>query len=463
MGVTAAAGILGKRLLRNTALLTVSALVMRCLSMVYQVWLAGRIGAAGMGLFQLVLSVGLLFATLALSGIRFAATRLIAEELGMGHAGAVPAAVRRALGYAALFGCAAGAALWLAAEPLGFLWVGDGRTVRSLRLFALSLPASAFCGVFAGYFTAVGRVWKTAAEQLPEQLCRMGLTMLLLQHVPAEDVEKCCTAVVAAGAVTDNAGLLAMAVLYLADRRRCGSSSSRSERLTPRLLGLALPLAASAYARSALNTLRQVWVPRGLRLSGLTADAALSGYGLIGGMVLPLLVFPTAILTALAELLVPALTEAQVRGRGREIREAVVPLLQRSFFFSLVCAAFFFLSADFWAGAVYHEPRCAEYIRLFAPMLPFLYTDIVTDGCLKGLGQMMRSMVFNICEAALGLALVWLLLPRFGLSGYVVTLYLCEIFNFSLSLRRLLTVTGAAGCCEKPLSRRLRKTPRRIG
>ena len=56
---------------KNAALLTVSSLVMQSLSMLWQVWLAAHIGAAGIGLFQLIGSVGFLFITLAVSASGF--------------------------------------------------------------------------------------------------------------------------------------------------------------------------------------------------------------------------------------------------------------------------------------------------------------------------------------------------------------------------------------------------------
>ena len=70
------------KFLYNTAVLTVSNVVMRCISLAFQIWLAGRIGSAGIGLFQLVMSVGGFAMTFAISGIRFGTTRLVAEELG---------------------------------------------------------------------------------------------------------------------------------------------------------------------------------------------------------------------------------------------------------------------------------------------------------------------------------------------------------------------------------------------
>lgn len=431
----------GKRLIYNTALLTASSLVMRAVGMLWQVWLAGRIGAAGIGLFGLVMSVGFLFVTVAVSGVRFAVTRLIAEEVGSGRGGSVGGVVRRSAAYALVFGLAAMTALYLGAEPIALRWIGDARTIPSLRWMALSMPAAGLSSLAAGYFTAVGRVWKTAAEQFTEQLARMALVVLALSRADPADLGAVCAAVVGAGTLADNLGAAAMLALYAFDRRRHAPGGTVGRELTPRLLRIAFPLALSAYARSALGTFRQLLVPKGLRLSGMSADAALGGYGVINGMALPLITFPTVLPAALAELLVPALTEAQVSGGKNKLRRSMAQLLRNTFLLSAAAAAFFFVSADMLGGLIYHSAEAARYIRLLAPMVPLIYTDIVTDGCLKGLGEMMRSMAYNIAEAALGLVLVWALLPRWALGGYVFTLYVCEVFNFSLSITRLRKIT----------------------
>ena len=98
---------------RNILLLTASALLTDLMGLGLRSWLAGRIGADGLGLVQLCLSVEGLAATLAISGLRFGATRLVAEELGLGRLGQVPAAMACCLGWAALFGLASGLGLWL--------------------------------------------------------------------------------------------------------------------------------------------------------------------------------------------------------------------------------------------------------------------------------------------------------------------------------------------------------------
>lgn len=124
----------------NTALLTGSSLIMSLISMSFQVWLAGRIGSAGIGLYQLVVSVSFLCTTFAISGVRFAATRLVSEEIGREREQGISGAMRRCFVYSALFGTAAFFVLHSGAEMIGFLWIGDARTVRSLRIMAYAMP-----------------------------------------------------------------------------------------------------------------------------------------------------------------------------------------------------------------------------------------------------------------------------------------------------------------------------------
>ena len=86
---------LQRKLVYNTALLTGSSLLMSCIGMAFQVWLVGRIGSAGIGLYQLTISVTNLSATFAISGIRFASTRLVSEELGYENPAGIQGAIKR--------------------------------------------------------------------------------------------------------------------------------------------------------------------------------------------------------------------------------------------------------------------------------------------------------------------------------------------------------------------------------
>ena len=430
-----------KRLIMNTALLTGSSLAMSAISMAFHVWLAARIGSAGIGLYQLVLSVAFLCTTFAVSGIRFAATRLVSEELGHERSWSVAAAMRRCFAYSLFFGLSALTVLWSFAEPIGFLWIGDARTVRSLKLIAFSMPFMSLSSVMSGYFTACGRVWKPTVVHLGEQLITIGFVAFFLTHSPAGDIEKNCAAVMLGNVCGDAISFVCMLLFYLTDRHSVRDYSAQKLKLTSRMLKVALPLAVSAYARSALSTLEHLLVPRGLKAAGFSADRALSGYGVIQGMVLPILSFPACILMALAELIIPELTEAQVRGNEGDISKTVSSLIKKGLGYSSAVALVLFIFADKLGVRIYSSPEAGDYLRLLAPLIPIMYTDMVADGCLKGLGQQLWCMGINLLDALLGVLLVWQVLPVFALKGYICIIYFNECLNFALSIKRLGKVT----------------------
>lgn len=428
---------MGKRLIVNTALMTSASLLMRCIAMGFQGYLSGRIGAAGIGLYQLVMSVELLASTFAISGIRFAVTRLVSEELGMGRDGGVHGAMVRSALYALIFGSAAMLLLTRFAEPVGFLWIGDARTVLSLRILAFGLPCLSLSSVISGYFTACGRIWKPSLVHLIEQCAVVVFVALFLERAPEEDIELSCAAVCAGVTASDMLSLALMLAFYVGDRRRYGSRAGESIRLTGRMLSVALPLAVSAYARSALSTLEHLLVPRGFRRSGLSADAALAGYGVIQGMAMPVLGFPSCLLSSLAENVIPELTGSQVRGERDKIRREVRSLLAMGLFFALAVAFALFVTADFIGSALFSSGEAGKYIRLLAPLIPAMYVDMVVDGCLKGLGQQVWSMAINILDAGLGVVLVYTLLPIGALDAYIGIIYFNELLNLALSAARL--------------------------
>lgn len=400
-----------------------------------------RIGSAGIGLYQLVLSVAFLCTTFAVSGIRFAATRLVSEELGHERSWSVAAAMRRCFAYSLFFGLSAMAVLFSFAEPIGFLWIGDARTVKSLKLIAFSMPFLSLSSVMSGYFTACGRVWKPTVVHLGEQLITIGFVAYFLAHSPAGDIEKNCAAVMLGNVCGDVISFVCMLLFYLTDRHSVRDYSVQKLKLTSRMLKVALPLAVSAYARSALSTLEHLLVPRGLKAAGFSADRALSGYGVIQGMVLPIVSFPACILMALAELIIPELTEAQVRGNDGDISKTVSSLIKKGLGYSSAVALVLFVFADKLGVRIYSSPEAGDYLRLLAPLIPIMYTDMVADGCLKGLGQQLWCMGINLLDALLGVLLVWQVLPVFALKGYICIIYFNECLNFALSIMRLRKVT----------------------
>ena len=448
-----------KRFFVNGILLTATSLLLRGVGVAFGAFVTGKMGADGMGLYTLIMSVYGLAVTAASAGVNLAATRLCAEAIGKDSPAHLRAALRRCLVWALLCGSIACTLLFSGAEWVAGRWLGDIRCTRSLRLLALSLPFIAASNVLHGYFTAVRRVSRSAASQIFEQLFKMLVCMGAFAHIAPGDIEAACIVLVGGGALAELASFLFALVLYLIDRRHAGNHRETcridGKAITREMFGIILPVAAAAFARSGLSTLEHMLIPRGLRANPATAETALASYGVLCGMAMPVVLFPTALLYSFTGLLVPEFAEADARGDRGRIRGMVSRALGMTLIFSIGCAGILGQFADELGMLIYKSADAGQFIRVMAPLVPVMYFDHAVDAMLKGLGEQVYSMKVNILDAALCAALVWLLCPRIGIWGYVVTIYIAEVVNASLSLWRLAKVTQFAAGISRSLVRPL--------
>lgn len=434
------------RFFYNALLLTAVTLVMRTVAVSFNVYVSNQTGAETMGLIALIGGVYGFAVTLATSGIQLATVRTVAALPQGNNNRALRRAVGACLGYAAFFGTLASVLLFVFASPIGKGLLRDARTVRALRVLALTLLPIALGSVLNGYFTAVRRAWKNAVIQVSEQAIKISLTTYFLLSIAPKTVEGAMLAVLSGGAVAESASLLLNWILYCLDRRRLGQESQEKDAVfTGKKSGvaaIALPVAISAYMRSGLLAIEHILIPHGLLKRGIETSAALAAYGALQSMALPILLYPAAILTSFSALLIPEMTEQQTIGNRREIRYIAGRVYQMTLLFSIgVSGVIFFLSGELGV-VLYHSETVSSFLRRLAPLIVIMYLDTATDGMLKGLGEQVYSMNVNIIDALLSVVAVALLVPHMGIDGYLVTIYITEIFNAVCSITRLLRITG---------------------
>ena len=130
---------------KSAILLTVVNLLLRFAGTSFQVFLSSRIGAAGIGLLQLTMSVGTLAMVAGMGGIRTAAMYLTAGELGRKQPQNVTWVLSGCFVYSILFSGISASLLYYLAPRIAEYWIGDARSIPALRLFAAFLPCSCFC------------------------------------------------------------------------------------------------------------------------------------------------------------------------------------------------------------------------------------------------------------------------------------------------------------------------------
>ncbi len=426
-----------KRFFLNGILLTIVGLAIRTVSLAFNAYIIRSIGAEGVGLFTLIGTVYSFGVTFALSGVGLTVTRLVSSAIGEGKRGDVVRILRSAVIYSLIFSLSASLALILGAEYFSLRVLGDARCTVPLRILALSLVPLALSSVFTGYFVGVKRVVKNAVLQVTGQVFKIIITVVLILNLGKLGVEAGIIALALSTTLTELCVFTVALFEFIIDKKRYKGKAAVEENHFSNVASMALPLAVSAYIRSSLLTLEHILIPKRLRDKGESQSEALSHYGTLHGMALPMLLYPMSPLTSFSQLLVPEFSEASARDEEGRMRRIASEAFNATLAYSIAAAVMLMLFSEDIGYAVYSSYDAGRYIALMAPVIPIMYLDHVTDSILKGIGEHVYSMWVNISDSLLSVFLVWILIPRMGIAGYAVVIVIMEGYNFLLSAARL--------------------------
>jgi len=427
-----------RKFIYNGILLTVVGLVIRAVGLAFSAFLGRTVGAEALGLYTLIGTLYSFAITFASSGVSLTVTRLVAGAVGEGRREEVGRIVLGACLYAILFSGTASLAVFFGAERFAVSLLGDARAERPLRILALSLIPIALSSVLSGYFIGVKRIKRSSAHQVISQFARIALTVFLITRSIGKGVESAVIALCISTSAAELVSFLFALFEYLlgaegmAGQRRHFRSVFRS----------ALPLALSSYVRSALLTLEHVLIPRRLGEYGEDESTALSSYGRLHGMALPVILFPMSPLTSFSSLLVPEFSETLARGDSLRIRRISSEVASSALSYAIPVSVLIYFFSSELGYLLYSSAEAGRYIAYLAPVIPIMYLDHVTDSMLKGIGEHVYSMWVNISDSLLSVILIWLLIPRLGILGYGLVIIIMEAYNFILSFVRLRMKTG---------------------
>ncbi len=427
-----------KRFFYNGILLTAVGIAMRTVALLFNAFVTQTVGAEGIGLYTIINTVYGFAVTFATSGISLTVTRLIAAARGEGREKDSGRILSGAVIYALLFSASATLVLFFGSDFLSANILHDQRAAISLRILAPSLVPLSLVAVFSGYFIGIRKVFCNAAAQISGQLFKIAITVFLLQRSATLEIKTSALYLSLGTTLTEIFSFLIILFQFLLERRKKSASEMRGADISS-VASVAFPLGISAYIRSALLTIEHILIPKRLRDRGDSLSAALSSYGTLHGMALPMILYPMVTLSSFSGLLVPEFAE---RSAGDD-KEGMRRLASRAFGMTLTYATLasclLFIFSEELGYIIYDSYTAGKYIAILAPVVPIMYLDHVTDSVLKGIGEHVYSMWINISDSILSIILVWFLIPKMGIIGYALCIIIMEAYNFIFSAIRLFT------------------------
>ena len=423
-------------LLTGTLLLTSAGLITRVLGFFYRIFLSRTIGAEGLGIFNLIHPVfGICFALCA-GSIQTAISQSVAANAKKGRSVfrsgmIISVTISMILAYGIIqFKDFIAASILM--EP---------RCAPLLTFLAVSVPCSAIHACINGYYYGMQRPSVPAFAQVMEQFVRIGAVFLIADIM----IQSGMTITVQLAVLGHLVGEMASSVFTVFAYRffppktaaDFAYDSSSFRETAPGLMNLALPLMGNRLVLNILASAEAILIPSRLQMSGLSDSAAFSVYGVLTGMALPFILFPSTVFNSLAVLLLPTVAQAQSEGNEERIGTAISMSLRYCMYVGILCIGIFTLFGNDLGVSVFKDDSAGRYMTILAWLCPFLYMATTMGSILNGLGKTSVTFIQNVIAMTIRLLFVLFGIPSLGIFAYLIGALASELM---LALMHVLTL-----------------------
>jgi stage V sporulation protein B len=312
------------------------------------------------------------------------------------------------------------------AEALSRQFLHDPALTAPIRHMAYVLPVVTLAACLKGWCNALCRAGLCAAADGVEFVVHSAFMVVAAMLFQPQKPSVLCDLTAWSCGVASGCEILFL--LCFLPKLRAGRTGSVSLNLW-NYLRLAIPVMAGSALTSGLSAANDALVPFTLRQAGNSAEEALSQFGIFEAMILPTLFFPSTILCSLAGILVTEIARAHAAGQVERIRSLSMRTICRTIGFSVFVTLILLTFGDEIGVLLGGGEIAGNMIRLLAPVVPFIYLEIILESIIKGMGAQVFSSLNYLCEYAVRISIVLICIPLLGFYGIVLSYYASNLLG----------------------------------
>lgn len=425
-------------LIKGALILTIANIITRILGFIYRIYMSAAIGAEGMGLYQLITPIYQLVWAISSAGLSTSMSKLTAQEMAKGKAGSSQRLLFISLSISAAIAALLSVLVHSFSDLIAIYIIKETRTALSLRLLSVCFPFMAAGSVIRGYFLGTKNTAVSAISQVLEQAVRMAAVYILASFMIPKGIEYACGAAVIGMAAGEIISFLYTALTWLYKSRKIKAEPSRlSYRVCSNmLLSMAIPLTLNRVAASVFSTAEAFLIPLKLQEFGMPRQQAVSILGILNGMAMPLVMFPSSLLTALATAAMPVISESHALNQHYRIQRTI----KQTMFITAVIAAgtsgIFFTYPEEVGMIIYSQPM-GNILKLLSIVCPFLYIQVTISGILNGLGEQVFIFKVNMISSVINISSIYFLVPLYGINAFILSWIISSAAATLMTVNRL--------------------------
>ncbi len=418
--------------IQGAFLLAITNFITGTLAFGFRIYFSRSVGAEGMGVFQLVFPLYMLMITLVSGGVTTALSKIIAEYKVKNNEPGMAKTIRTSFIFIGFWSISVCAIIFLNSDFIASEVLKDSRTSLSVVLLTPSVFFISMSAIFRGYFFGIQKIKQPALIDVAEKVVRLGGLIILTRVMLPYGIAYACAGAVLAMTAGEFISSILLSIAYnRSDRKRLVQASSESAwGIIHKIISLAIPLSLGGALATIMDMISAVLVPVQLETAGYDHTTALSLYGEITGMVMPLIAYPGIIIFSLTITLVPAITRSHISGNNKALNKKCHDSLIIGWSIGLFATVFCISFPEELCSVIYKCPEAGNQLFWAGIGCSFHYFHVIQFAILNGLG-LQRKVLANVAfDILINVACIYLLIPipRIGIYGYIIGFFLSGLF-----------------------------------
>lgn len=417
-------------IIRGTFLLTFAGIITKIIGFYYRIFLNNHIGAAGLGLYQLVFPVFIMGFAFCCIGIQTSMSRMIAEHTN--DSVICIKILTVATFYCVLLSCAVWFLSYFKSDWIALYFLKNKDCSPLVKILAFSFVPASVHSCISGYYYGMKKTVLPALSQLLEQISRVIIVYFMLK-LPENKLN-----IVMWGLVFGECVAAFVSLTYLLFDNMINSHNTTSsfikknfvnnsvfsrtkilKKMTKELFNQAIPLTLNRIGTNFLQSVEAILFPIMLCEFGYNNNDAITCFGILTGITMPLIMFPSALTNSLSVLLLSDVAEQNSNNNNRKIRNTIEYTVEYTVLLGIFCFGMFFIMGDKIGTIIFSSNMAGYYIKLMSFLCPFIYLSSVLKSVLYGLGKTMHFFVCNIVVLISRLIFMWVFMPYYGVNSYI--------------------------------------------
>lgn len=375
-----------KSLFKTVGIITLFSILTRLLGFFFRIFLSRKLGAEGLGIYQISSSIIGIFMTLVASGLPLTTAKMVAKFHHDKNNFKKDTVTTCACIIALIVSIASCIILVLGQDVLNFFV--KNKTATDLIL--IMCPALIFSSVYA---TFRGALWGqnsffwVSFTEFVEQVVRILLVLIFAYKMT--DLTSSTKTVAWTFSLTCFISAIMVILVYLFKGGKIRPKKGEYKNI----IKSASPITGVRIASSFLQPVTALLIPFLLCLVGFSSTDAISCFGIIMGMSFPLLFTPMTVIGSLSMVLVPKISVLKANNDYSTISKSIDSSIGFSIFLGVMFIPLFLSCGDLIGIVLYNNVSAGVYLQLSAVCILPIVINNITSSILNALDLEVKSFI----------------------------------------------------------------------